>query len=123
MRTLLMLILFGAFSMSAVTRSGSPTYEAGTIMAVQPHRVGPNEPASVRRYDISVKVGNTLYVVLYDQPSGTISPEYRVGLSLPVLVRGNTMTFNDRRLGRSRELPILSRKIIPETNGLFEFLT
>jgi len=123
MRRLLMVILFGAFSMSAVTRSGSPTYEAGTIMAVQPHRVGPNEPASVRRYDISVKVGNTLYVVLYDQPPGTISPEYRAGLSLPVLVRGNTMTFHDRRLVRSRELPILSRKIIPETNGLFEFLT
>lgn len=117
MRTLLMLILV-ASSIPAVTQSPSPKYEAGTIMAVEPHRAGPNEPASVRRYDISVKVGSALYVVLYDQPPGTISPEYRVGLSLPVLVRGNTMTFNDRRLGRSRELPILSRRTIPETRGL-----
>jgi hypothetical protein len=118
---MLMLTLIGAFCVSAVSQAAAPKYEVGTIIAVQPHPVGPNDPASVRRYEISVKVGITLFVVLYDRRPGATRPEYQIGLSLPVLVRGNTMTFHDRQLGRTRHLPILSRKTIPENNGLMQF--
>jgi hypothetical protein len=115
------LILIGAFCVSAVSQTAASKYEVGTIMAVQPHKAGPNDPASVRRYEISVKVGITLYVVLYDRRPGAIRPEYQIGLSLPVLVKDNTMTFHDRQLGRTRHLLILSRKTIPENNGLMQF--
>jgi len=83
-------------------------------MAVTRHDGGSAEKTSARTYDISVKVENTIYVVLYTQPPGTISPQYRTGLELPVLVGRNTIRFNDQ-LGRSQELPIISRKTISDT--------
>ena len=113
MRVQTVAVLIFTMAITSSGQSSSPKYEAGTVMAVQPHKADVNEPQSDRRYDISVQVGNTLYIVLYTQPPGTISPEYRRGLSTPVLVKGDTLTFNDS-LGRSRELPILSRKAVPE---------
>ena len=123
MRALALLILVGSFAVPTLSQRASPRYEAGIIVAVQPHRAGPHGSASIRRYEISVMVRNILYVVLYDQRPRTVSPEYRAGLSLPVLVRGNTITFYDRRLGRPMELPILSRIVITETRALGQLLS
>jgi len=114
MRQLSIVILISTVAVSVVGRTASSKYEPGTIVAVKPHHAGPGEDSSARRYDISVKVGHTIYVVLYTQPPGTTSPEYSVGLDLPVLVGSDTIKFNDK-LGRSRELPILSRQTIPDT--------
>jgi len=108
------LILVCSVSVPVVSQSPTSKYRTGTIMAVTRHDAGSAEKASSRTYDISVKVENTIYVVLYAQPPGTISPQYRTGLELPVLVGRNTFKFNDQ-LGRSRELPILSRRTIPDT--------
>jgi hypothetical protein len=91
-------------------------------MAVKPHHGSPGQHSSAPRYDISVKVGNTIYVVLYTQPPGTTSPEYRVGLDLPVMVGSNSIKFNDK-LGRSRELPILNRLTIPDIKGSSTLIT
>jgi hypothetical protein len=118
-RPILIAILICSVTILAVGQSASPRYQPGTIVAVRAHHAGAGDASLVRRYDISVKVGNTIYVVLYTQPRGTINPEYRAGLDLPVLVGSNTVRFNDR-LGRSKELPILSRRTIPETRGLTE---
>jgi len=112
MRVQAVAVLICTVAITASGQSSTPKYEAGTVMAVQPHKADANGPQSDRRYDISVQVGNMLYVVLYTQPPGTISPEYRTGLSTPVLVKGNTLRFNDS-LGRSRELPIVSRTTVP----------
>jgi hypothetical protein len=106
----LSVILISTVAMAVVSQTASSKYQSGTILAVKPHHAD----SSARLYDISVRVGNTIYVVLYTQPQGTTSPAYRVGLDLPVLVGPNTIKFNDL-LGRPKELPILSRQTIPHT--------
>ena len=121
-RQTLIAILICSVTTLAVGHRASPKYQSGTIMAVRAHHARAGDASSARRYDISVKVGNTIYVVLYTQPRVTINPEYRAGLDLPVLVGSNTIRFNDR-LGRSTELPILSRRTIPETRGLMELIS
>jgi hypothetical protein len=114
MRQLSIVILISTLALPVVSQTASPKYEPGMILAVKPHHANPGQDSSARLYDISVRVGNTIYVVLYSQPAGTTSPEYRRGLDLPVLVGRNTIKFNDM-LGRPRELPILSRQPIPDT--------
>ena len=109
-------IFICGMTIPAMCQSGSSKYQPGTIMAVEAHRAGPGDNASSRIYDVSVKVDNTIYVVLYTQPPGTISPMYRTGLQLLVSVGRNTIKFNDQ-LGRSQELPILSRKAISATKS------
>jgi hypothetical protein len=115
MRKTIIVILICGVAIPAISQSsGSSKYQPGIIMAVTPHRPAPGETASSRIYDVSVKVDNTMYVVLYTQPPGTINPEYRTGLELLVSVGRNTMKFNDQ-LGRSQELPILSRRTLYAT--------
>jgi hypothetical protein len=110
-----LLLIFGV-TIPVFSQPASSKYQPGTIMAVEPHHATASDTDSARRYDISVKVGNTMYIVLYTQPPGTISPEYRTGLQLPVLVLGSTIKFNDG-LGRSRELPIIGRRAISESKS------
>jgi hypothetical protein len=114
-KAIIVILICGA-AIPAMSQSGSAKYQPGIIMAVEPHHAGPGENVSSRTYDISVKVDNTMYVVLYTQPPGTISPMYRSGLQLLVSVGRNTIKFNDQ-LGRSQEVPILSRKTISTTKS------
>jgi hypothetical protein len=114
MRNTLIVVFICGVVIGAISQSESPKYRPGTIMDVKAHDAGTGRNVPPRTYDVAVRVDNTIYVVLYTQRPGTISPEYRTGLELPVLVKRNTIKFNDR-LGRSQELPILSRKSIPET--------
>jgi hypothetical protein len=67
--------------------------------------------SALRKYDVSVKVGDTLYVVLYTRSDGSESITRRVGLEVTVLVGANTMAFNNL-LGEKVELPILSRTTV-----------
>jgi hypothetical protein len=112
MRWKIIVILICSVTNPVIGQSGSSRYQPGTIMAVEPHAASPGGNAS-RTYDVSVKVDNTMYVVLYTQPPGTISPLYRTGLQLLVSIGRNTIKFNDQ-LGRSQELPILSRRTLPD---------
>jgi hypothetical protein len=75
-------------------------------MAVAAHQA---DSTDVRKYDVSVKVGKTMYVVLYAPPDGTDTIIHRTGLDLLVSVGAKTMAFNSL-LGRKIEVPILSRK-------------
>ena len=63
----------------------------------------------VASYDVSVKVGDTIYTVLYTPPLNLNTVKYAAGRSLLVLVGKKTITYNDM-LGRSFEVPILSQK-------------
>ena len=85
-------------------------------MAVAAHPPIQNEnEASVRKYDVSVKVGKTMYVVLFTPPDGTDTITHRAGIDLLVSVGQKTMAFNNL-LGRKIEVPIVSRKpVTPAT--------
>lgn len=81
-------------------------YQPGTITAVVA-RTNSSSESSVTSYDISLRVGSTLYVVLYTPPPGTITPQYDAGRELLVKVGEKTIGFNDM-LGESLEVPIES---------------
>src|SRR6266850_1436695 len=82
-------------------------YQVGTITEVKVHQAaGASDAAS---YDVSVKVGDTIYVVLYTPALGEETIKYAAGRDLLVLVGKNTITYNDI-LGRSFAVPIESQK-------------
>lgn len=86
-------------------------------MAVRPHQQSATKTGSTGQngsagqYDIDVKVGNTLYTVLFTPPPGTYGQQFSAGLQLMVAVGAKTLTFNDM-LGHSRNVPILSQKTV-----------
>lgn len=94
----------------------SDQYQPGTITAVAPHQ-NANASDSTARYDVSVKVGNTLYTVLYTAPNGANLVEYSAGFELLVLVGTDKLTFNSRLSGKT-EVPILRRETVAGSSGL-----
>ena len=91
-----------------VGQSVKPAYQSGTIMAVKTHQAGAPVDPSVTRYDISIKVRDIVYVVLYTPPPGTYGNQYIAGMDMLVRVGDKTITYNDM-LGVSREVPIVSQ--------------
>ena len=100
---LIFLTMFPAFGQS------TSKYQVGTITEVKAHQIVGSGASDVATYDVSVKVGDTIYVVLYTPPLGEITVKYAAGRDLLVLVGRNTVTYNDI-LGRSFALPIESQK-------------
>ncbi len=94
-------------------QSVKPAYQSGTIVAVKTHQATAAVDPSVTRYDISIKVRDTVYVVLYTPPPGTYGSQYVTGMDMLVLVGDKAITYNDM-LGVSREVPIVSRTKAPE---------
>jgi hypothetical protein len=112
------LLLLCISSLAAVGQTSAPKYQRGTIMAVSAHQNAPSEPASdVARYDVSVKIGNTLYVVLYTPHNGANAVEYSAGIDMLFSVGENALTFNSKLSGTT-EAPILRREILPAKSGL-----
>ena len=94
-----------AFSQSAMKSK----YRIATVLAVSPHDSTTAADLSTPSYDVSVKVGNTVYVVLYTPPLGMQNAKYAAGAEVVVLVGEKTITYNDIS-GSSVEVPILRRK-------------
>jgi hypothetical protein len=80
-------------------------YQVGTITEVKAHQATGSGAPDVANYDVSVKVGDTIYVVLYTPPLGEIMVKYAVGRDLLLLVGKNKITYNDI-LGQSYDVPI-----------------
>jgi hypothetical protein len=99
------LVTFPAFCESA------SDYQIATITDVKPHRATGDSASDVVSYDVSVRVGDTVYLTLYtpNPPLGTNTVKYAAGRGLLVLVGKNTLTYHDI-LGRSIEVPIISQK-------------
>ncbi len=84
----------------------SPKYEVATITDVQSHR---EAGSGVVSYDVSVRVGKTIYQVVYTPPLGSDTVKYAAGRELLVQVNEKTITYNDI-LGESLEVPIVSQR-------------
>jgi hypothetical protein len=85
-------------------------YQSGAVIKVKAHPVASDREA--KKYDVSIKVGNQIYVVLFT-PLGSTLVEYKEGLETTVLVDGKNMKVNDIT-GKTWTLPIISRKEINE---------
>lgn len=92
---------------SALCQSESK-YEVGTITGVKTHQAAAGS-TDVISYEVSIRVGATIYVTLYTPPLGMDTVKYAGGRELLVLVGKKTITYNDI-LGQSFEVPILSQK-------------
>jgi hypothetical protein len=109
-----MLKLFCAICICLITFpalcESASNYQIATIMDVKPHQTD-DHASDVVSYDVSVRVGNTIYVTLYtpNTPVDINNVRYRAGLPVLVLVRKDTIAYNDL-LGRSFEVPIISQK-------------
>jgi hypothetical protein len=83
-------------------------YQVAVIVGVKPHQDEPNDASGVTRYEVSLKVDGTVYVVLYKPPLGITTVKYAEGLNLLVVVGEKTISYNDL-LGQTFEEPIISR--------------
>src|ERR1700720_920892 len=99
----ILLTVFPAFGQS------TSKYHVGTITEVRVHQTAGSGASDAASYDVSVKVGDTIYVVLYTPPLGEETVRYSAGRGLLVLVGKNKITYNDI-LGQSHDVPIESRK-------------
>jgi hypothetical protein len=97
------LTVFSAFGQS------TSKYQVGTITEVKTHQDVGAGATGAASYDVSVKVGDTIYVVLYTPPLGEETVKYAAGRELLVLVGKRTIRYNDI-LGQSFEVPIESQK-------------
>jgi len=97
------------FLTSAALCQSTPKYQVGTITDVKVHQADKGSASDAVSYDVSVKVGDTIYVVLYTPPLGDDRVKYVAGRDGLVIVGKKTIRYNDI-LGRSTELPIESQK-------------
>ena len=88
-------------------------YRVATILEVKEHQAAEHGASDAASFDVSVKVDDTLYVVLYTPGLGELPPTYVAGREMLVLVGKNTITYNDM-LGRSLQVPIESQRLVTE---------
>ena len=111
-RIIAIAILFVFAAIPAVGQSKS-NYQVATIMEVVVHHAGGAPASNSVSYDVSLKVGDTIYVTLYTPPLSESTVKYAAGRNLLVLVEKKTITYNDI-LGRSFEVPILTQRLVSE---------
>ena len=99
-------ICIGFATLQAFGQTASK-YQPATITEVRVHQLGSGSNAS--SYDVSLRIGNTIYQVLYTPALDTNAVTYAAGREVLVLVKEKTIRYNDL-LGQSFELPIVSRK-------------
>ena len=107
-------IFFLSFAVAAsVGQTTSAKYVPGTIIAVERHEEAPADTSSVR-YDVTVQIEDTNYVVLYTPPHGSNTVEYSAGLQLLFSVGKDNLTVaTPGTRERNAELPILTTKRLP----------
>ena len=113
MRKLLGAVTLCFLTLPALCQSTSK-YQVAIISEVKPRQAAGDNASDPTSYDVSVKVGDTIYVVLYTQPLGELPAKYARGHELLVLVGKNTITYNDM-LGRSLQVPIESQRPVTES--------
>jgi hypothetical protein len=114
MQRLIVVATLCLLTLAALGQSRSK-YQLAIITEVKPRQAAGDTASDPTSYDVSVKVGDTIYVVLYTQPLGEIPAKYETGRELLVLVGKNTITYNDM-LGRSLQVPIESQRPVTEPN-------
>jgi hypothetical protein len=114
-----MLRLVGVFCICLTTFpvfcQSTSKYQVGTVSEVKTHQTDASSTSDAVSYDVSVKVGDTIYVVLYTPPLGGETVKYAAGRELLVLVGKRTIRYNDI-LGQSFEVPIENQKSAVKPN-------
>jgi len=91
---------------AAFSQTSSPKYQPGTIVAVERHQETAN--SDVIQYDVTVRIEDTEYVVLYTPPNGSNTVEFSVGVDRLFAVQKDALLLSVR--DEHKELPILRTK-------------
>src|SRR5262245_41408844 len=83
------------------------SWQSGTLIQVKAHEVTSADNVVSKQYEITVQVGNKIYLGSYTAKDGEPELEYYVGMARMVLIDGDTLTFNDL-LGRAHSMRITS---------------
>jgi len=111
MRATLCVALMCLATAPSFGQASSSKFEPGTIMAVTTHQsASGQQDHALPQYDVSIKVGNTLYVVLYT-PKTASAVQYAPGLPVLVSVGSSTLKVNTTVSG-SAQVPILRQETI-----------
>lgn len=108
MSKLMSVILLCLAALPAFSQPAS-SYEVATITAVKPHQSTGETDSDLLSYDVSLRVGDTIYQLAYTPPLGSASIKYAAGRNVLVLVGEKTIRYNNIA-GESFEVPIVSRK-------------
>jgi len=111
------IILICICALASLGQTSSAKWQPGTIMAVDVHQNAPGEVGDATRYDVSVKIRNVTYVVLYSPRSGDNSVEYYRGLETLFLPGSDTLSFNSKTSGTIK-MPILRQETLPADSGI-----
>ena len=115
MRGFLSVVLMCVAVLSALCQTPSSKYQPGTIIAVTPRQSPEQHDTDVTQYDVSVRVGNMSYLVLYKPSNGANTVKFAAGMDLLVPIGTKTLTFNSALSGKT-EVPILSRATLSAQN-------
>jgi len=111
MRGLLVVLLTFLATDMAVCQSDSPKYQPGTIVAVERHQNASSDSSPPTQYDVSVRIDDTVYVVLYTPPYGSNTVEYSPGIERLFSVGPDSLRYPEHE-GHA-ELPILRTTKLP----------
>jgi len=116
MRTAVIWLLSLLLGTTCLAQSSTAKWKVATITGVKVHEPAARNDSSAPQYEVTSKVEDTEYVVLYVAPAGSLPDvaRYRLGQEVLVLVGTDTIKYNDMT-GTTREVPILSRRKIPTT--------
>ena len=116
MRRALILLLSVMLAPLCLGRSSEAKWKVATITGVKVHEPAAGNDSFATQYEVTSKVEDTEYVVLYVAPAGSLPDvaRYRLGQEVPVLVGTDTIKYSDLT-GTTREVPILSRRKILTT--------
>jgi hypothetical protein len=84
-------------------------YQVGTITEVKVHQSADDGVSEAASYEVSLRVGDTVYLLIYAPPLGMNTVKYSAGRDVLVLVGKDTITCNNL-VGQSFEIPIVSRR-------------
>lgn len=102
---LILLLPAMAFAQASTTPS---SYQPATITSVKPHQGPESSNPDDALYEVSIRAGETVYVVLTPVPPPAGSAPYAVGRQVLVRIGVDTITWNDI-MGQSYKAAILSR--------------
>jgi hypothetical protein len=114
MRTAVILLLSAMLVPLCLGQSSTAKWKVATITGVKVHEPAAGNDSSAAQYEVTSRIENTEYVVLYVAPRGSVPDivRYRLGQEVPVLVGTDTIKYNDIT-GTTREVRILSRRNLP----------
>ncbi len=90
---MLKIMAFALLSLTTVSGLSQSTsaYTVGTITAVVPHQTATNTDTHTSSYDVTLKIGDTLYLVLYTPQYGMETARFATGREASLLVGTQTI--------------------------------